>query len=130
MNKGDIKEGGLYRARVGADVVTVRVRHVRPDPPAACGWSRRPRTVYDVEVLATGRRLTFRSARKFREGVSAGEGGDPAEDTLTRRVYKTLVLPEADTLMDPNSDVHRLAMEMIRDVYDSSPQEDRPPEQS
>lgn len=62
MKKNEIKVGRCYVARVSGRMTTVRVTGVRE-----CGGFDRNRTVYDVTNLATGRKLTFRSAMKLRK---------------------------------------------------------------
>lgn len=70
MKAKDIKVGGTYTARVSGRLVKVKVdgiREVHMSPRSF--WSRSlysTKTVYDVTNLATGRKLTFKSAAKFR----------------------------------------------------------------
>lgn len=61
MKKAEIKVGGLYLAKVSSVVVTVRVERIWADDT-----KDRDVTRYDVTNLLTGRKLTFRSAAKFR----------------------------------------------------------------
>ena len=75
MKKHEIQVGGHYTARVSGQFVTVRVEAIRKAHRLG-GGARHPDelsvgeyTVYDVTNLATGRRLTFRSAAKFRGNV-------------------------------------------------------------
>src|ERR1700690_1939350 len=72
MKKHEIKVGGLYRAKVGANVTTVRVDAIREVTKFA-GTNRysgqsdyRDAVVYDVTNMVTKRTTTFRSAAKFR----------------------------------------------------------------
>jgi DNA-binding IscR family transcriptional regulator len=69
MKKDRIKVGGTYQARVSGRIVRVRVEAIRTvERPT--GYSlrnaTRTTTLYDVLNLVTKRRLTFRSAAKFR----------------------------------------------------------------
>lgn len=61
MKQKQIEVGGRYVARVSGNFVTVRVDAIRES------FSRdKSQTVYDVTNLKTKRKLTFRSAQKFR----------------------------------------------------------------
>lgn len=64
MKKSQINVGGVYTAKVSGRIVNVRVDAIREVFPP-----NRPNgvNVYDITNLATGRRLTFRSAAKFRD---------------------------------------------------------------
>lgn len=64
MRKHEIKIGGVYTARVSGRLTTVRVEAIRE---RGYGTTIRNMPYYDVTNLATGRRLTFRSAAKFRK---------------------------------------------------------------
>jgi hypothetical protein len=73
MKASEIKIGGVYIAKVSGRLTRVRVDAIR----STDAWRYRggvPQvrgtTVYDVTNITTQRRLTFRSAAKFR-GVAA-----------------------------------------------------------
>ncbi len=61
MRQTQIAVGGLYKARVSGNIVTVRVDRIS----RVEAWAKTV-VVYGVTNLATGRTLQFRSARKFR----------------------------------------------------------------
>jgi len=69
VKKSEIKVGGLYRAKVSNNIVTVRVDAIRE----TFGATDRPVLAYDVTNLSTGRKTTFRSAMKFRSEVTQKE---------------------------------------------------------
>lgn len=74
MKASQIQVGGNYVARVSGRLVTVRVDGIREVAKYRrtnySGQSEtRLATVYDVTNLSTGRKLTFRSAAKFRSRV-------------------------------------------------------------
>ncbi len=76
MKKNEIKVGGHYRAKVNGALTTVRVDAIRESArlngPVRTGWlTPRSVTIYSVTNLRTGRKLTFRSAAKFRCEVPA-----------------------------------------------------------
>lgn len=62
MKQNEIEKGGVYRAKVSERIVDVRVDEIAPGPR------------YAVTNLKTGRRLTFRSAQKFRSRVEQKAG--------------------------------------------------------
>jgi hypothetical protein len=70
MKKADIVVGRNYKAKVSGRLVTVRVDAIQEHEGfrSAISYSRRVRgtTNYDVTNLATGRKLRFRSAGRFR----------------------------------------------------------------
>ena len=71
MKKADIEIGGTYIANVSGNLVTVRVDNIgETERRKTDRYSGQPRytihTYYDVTNLNTGRKLTFRSAQKFR----------------------------------------------------------------
>lgn len=66
MKKADIKIGGHYIARVSGKLTTVRVDAIQDRNGIDGGRYVKAHTDYDVTNLATGRKLTFRSAAKFR----------------------------------------------------------------
>lgn len=63
-----IRVGGRYAARVGANLTTVRVDGIRE--VGTYGRVVGTRTVYDVTNERTGRRVTFRSPQRFRSEVT------------------------------------------------------------
>lgn len=69
MKRAEIKVGGKYQARVSGNFVTVQVDAIRKRR----GFADREETVYDVTNLRTGRKITFRSAAKFRKEVQSPE---------------------------------------------------------
>lgn len=74
MKKNEIVVGGLYTARVGANITTVRVDAIHEVEGRMSGASYYSKTTpastrYDVTNLTTGRKTTFRSAQKFRSAV-------------------------------------------------------------
>lgn len=62
MKKNEIVVGGLYNARISGNFVTVRVDAIRE----TFDHRDKSSTVFDVTNLKTGRKVTFRSAMKFR----------------------------------------------------------------
>jgi hypothetical protein len=86
MKASEIEVGGTYTARVSGNLVAVRVDAIRETVE-----SRGSKLVdghrYDVTNLATGRKLTFRSAAKFRGKAVCGKwisDNDPAGPTSER----------------------------------------------
>ncbi len=74
MLKNQIRVGGLYKAKVSGNVVTVRVDLIRDEGDAFHGrHAYYSKMRYDVTNLATGRKTTFKSAAKFRSAVSLSE---------------------------------------------------------
>ncbi len=69
MKKSEIKVGGHYRAKVSNNLTTVRVDGIEDRSYSF----EKAHTAYHVINLATGRKLTFRSAAKFRSEVIAPE---------------------------------------------------------
>jgi len=80
MKKADIEVGGHYIAKVSGNLVTVRVDAIgETERRRTDRYSGQPKytihAYYEVTNLNTGRKLTFRSAQKFRrktEGASHG----------------------------------------------------------
>lgn len=66
MKKSEIKVGGHYAARVSGNFVTVRVDEIAK---RESNVYRKGGTYYVVTNLKTGRKLTFKSAMKFRREV-------------------------------------------------------------
>ena len=62
MKRFEIQVGGRYTARVSGKLVTVRVDRIH----GYTDHKYRTTTAFDVTNLDTGRKLTFRSAAKFR----------------------------------------------------------------
>ncbi len=77
MKKSEIKVGGHYRAKVSNKLTTVRMDRVQ-DNVGQYG----NKTAYYVTNLTTGRKLTFRSAAKFRSEVIAPESRSRIETIL------------------------------------------------
>ncbi len=67
MKKSEIKVGGHYVSKVSNNLTTVMVDDIE-DRPYSFGKAH---TAYHVTNLITGRKLTFRSAAKFRSEVTA-----------------------------------------------------------
>jgi hypothetical protein len=110
MKKAQIKVGGMYSARVAGRFTTVRVdamREVARFARTGYGGSvYQDKTVYDVTNLTTGRKLTFRSAAKFRGpatkmavGAEDGECTTTGIDTLGKNL---LVVPGCSVLPQPD----------------------------
>ena len=71
MKKSEIQIGCCYLAKVSGRLTTVRVDDIVPPcPPHEVGYHG---TRYSVTNLATGRKLTFRSAAKFRRPINPVE---------------------------------------------------------
>lgn len=70
MKANQIVKGGHYSARISGNFTTVVVNEI---------LERNGRTVYDVTNLTTGRRVTFRSAQRFR-GNAIKPNRKPMED--------------------------------------------------
>ena len=82
MKKHEIKVGGLYTARVSGQFVTVRVDAIRASVGFHTQLQTKEVTVYDVTNLSTNRKLTFRSAAKFRH-MAPIEDFSPKSEKLT-----------------------------------------------
>ena len=69
MKKAEIRVGGLYNAKVNGMTQVVRVDEIREYNPSFGGFRQigKAQMRYDVTNLRTGRRLTFRSAARFKE---------------------------------------------------------------
>lgn len=96
MKKNDIKVGGLYVARVGANITTVRVDAIREIEGRSSGtsyWAKTTpaTTVYDVTNIKTGRKTTFRSAMKFRH---VSRQGTISDQQIQNRIAPPTVTPE------------------------------------
>lgn len=63
MKKAEIQVGGRYTAKVSGKLTTVRVDAIDERYDVI---RKREHTIYRVTNLATGRKLAFRSAAKFR----------------------------------------------------------------
>ena len=72
MKAKDIVLNGKYTAKVNGKLTTVQVDQIRAR--GSSGRVARETVVYDVTNLTTGRKLTFRSAAKFRHvaGIPSG----------------------------------------------------------
>lgn len=66
MKAKEIQIGGHYSAKVSGNLTTVRVDAIRETSSYRAHQPYTPVTRYDVTNLATGRKITFRSAAKFR----------------------------------------------------------------
>lgn len=71
MTKDQVTVGGEYIAMVSDKLVTVRVDRIY----SANRFNKKDSTCYDVTNLATGRKLTFKSAGKFRRLASEAPKG-------------------------------------------------------
>lgn len=60
MKAAEIKVGHVYTAKVSGKLTKVRVDTIRD------AWQGYRGKYYDVTNLTTGRRITFRSAQRFR----------------------------------------------------------------
>ncbi len=69
MKANEIQIGGRYTAKVSGNLTTVRVDAIRDYFAEVFGRVGRNEKRYDVTNLTTGRRITFRSAAKFRSRV-------------------------------------------------------------
>ena len=74
MKKREIKLGGIYTAKVSGKLTIVRVDQIREESQCrnviTGRISRYPSiTAYDVTNLTTNRKITFRSAAKFRRAA-------------------------------------------------------------
>ena len=65
MKKAEIKAGGIYVAKVSGKLTSVRVDAINES-------SFSSRTIYAVMNLKTGRKITFRSAMRFRAPATIG----------------------------------------------------------
>lgn len=88
MKKSEIKVGGLYVAKVGNNITTVRVDAIREVEGRTIGtsyWAKTTHatTMYDVTNVKTGRKTTFRSAMKFRH---VSRQGTISDQTIQNRV--------------------------------------------
>ena len=78
MKKTEIKVGGIYTVKVSGKVVPVRVDAIRKvESYRSSGYQRRRdaywndfKRHYDVTNLSTGRKMTFKSAARFRKEVT------------------------------------------------------------
>ena len=145
MKAKDIKIGGHYIAKVSGKLTTVRVDAIRKTSRGRTNsWSGRYEqqacTVYDVTNLATGRRVTFRSAAKFRcipkEGIVAKDSSKFGDYTVIKPEPNTTqfgssqtgfpedggtvggpaFLPEADKFRE-----HQQHQEIDREINNSLP---------
>lgn len=79
MKKNEIEVGRVYLAKVSGKLTRVKVLEVEE-----LLWPKK-QTLYLVENLSTGRRVTFRSAQRFR-GL-AGTANPYVGESLPRGVY-------------------------------------------
>jgi hypothetical protein len=70
MKQSEIEVSGVYFARVSGNLVRVRVDQV----VEGSNWKGRAYTHYRCTNLATGRRITIRSAQRFRSRFISVEG--------------------------------------------------------
>lgn len=70
MKKAEITVGGTYLAKVSGKLTTVRVDAIRESQSYRAHQPHTAITLYDITNLTTKRRITFRSAAKFRRVVS------------------------------------------------------------
>jgi len=72
MKAKEIEVGGTYLAKVSGRLTIVRVNRIEPHYDFLTG---RPKTMYCVTNLRTGRRTTFHSPSKFRARAEKKEDG-------------------------------------------------------
>lgn len=97
MKKADIKVGGHYVAKVSGKLTTVRVDAIceynptwRPSSTSYGSYRTiKSSTHYDVTNLATSRKLTFRSAAKFRYEKRADKPGVTLDELRSREKLPT-----------------------------------------
>lgn len=89
MKKSSIQVGGVYVARVSGKLTEVRVDAIneRGDFCSRTGGYHST-DCFDVTNLATGRKLTFRSAEKFRY---------PVQDPI-RKLANGVAVPKTTTI--------------------------------
>ena len=75
MKASEIKIGGIYHAKVSGRIVPVRVDEIHVTPAQVFDNMRgiKSKTAYDVTNQVTGRKTTFRSAKKFMALVMANQ---------------------------------------------------------
>jgi hypothetical protein len=94
MLASEIVKGGKYKAKIGGNVVTVKVLEIRKTQHSrrntyGGGLTMTDKTVYDVLNLSTKRKTTFKSAAKFRSKV---------EDKSVQAVNDRLPEPPQETI--------------------------------
>lgn len=89
MKKAEIKVGGLYKAKVSGNIVTVRVDRINERDGFNAG-----KATFDVTNLTTGRKTTFRSAAKFRCEAKP----DKPSTTLDQKIQEALETAEETTI--------------------------------
>jgi hypothetical protein len=101
MKAKDITVGGLYAARVAGRLTTVRVEAIRESAVYRARQPHTPVTLYDVTNTATGRRTTFRSARRFRgpAGAPAAPPRIPLKDARPGDIVTVAEGPRAGTTL-------------------------------
>ena len=93
MKKAEIKQGGLYIAKVSGRITTVRVDTIRE----RSDWRGNTTTVYDVTNLKTGRKTTFKSAAKFRCVAQKEVQSRPFDETSTASSPARQIVTNANT---------------------------------
>lgn len=112
MKANEIKQGGIYTAKVSGKITKVKVLAIRETSKFSrssySGQSvYRDAVVYDVTNLSTGRRTTFKSAAKFRAAVGEPKGKPltevlhPGDECKGCYCYPCKCLPNAAPC-DPN----------------------------
>jgi hypothetical protein len=85
MRKSEIRVGHKYTARASGQIVNVRVDAIRQCDRITCNGVRSV-NIYDVTNLRTGRKLTFRSAAKFRSRASVAQSRWELETNKGRKI--------------------------------------------
>jgi hypothetical protein len=94
MTKDQIKVGGVYEARVGGRYGKVRVDRIQVDRGHFLKNKGEDR--YHCTVLATGGKVEFRSAAKFRCEAADGSYPDPKQHEVPLEKNKTEVVEYSD----------------------------------
>ncbi len=85
MLKSQIVVGGVYVAKVSGNLVQVRVDAIRNRFMG--GPMGKDRTCYDVTNLKTGRKVTFRSAQKFRAPAATKANRTPQQNVVVQSYF-------------------------------------------
>ena len=109
MKKSEIKVGNHYIARVSNRLTTVRVDEMGMSEPWA-GY-RRARQYYHCTNLSTGRKVTFKSASKFRKEADVGDQFQSGIERTSNQIEKAL---SAGWLDQPKDILAEQAEDMAR----------------